>query len=125
MRFPSRAHDFRVHPDDSRLFCPNLTHICVPPRPNSDAQRSIFLSIACCTKRMRSRGQAHPQVWTDNNNASPHPLLLFAHRFVSQDILPHLKYAWVWGSSVKHQPMKTGKDHRLNDEDVVQIVKKV
>lgn len=42
-----------------------------------------------------------------------------------QDILPHLKYAWVWGSSVKHQPMKTGKDHRLNDEDVVQIVKKV
>lgn len=33
--------------------------------------------------------------------------------------------AHVWGSSVKHQPQKVGKDHVLNDEDVVQIVKKV
>ena len=32
--------------------------------------------------------------------------------------------ALVWGSSVKHQPQKVGKDHILNDEDVVQIVKK-
>lgn len=43
----------------------------------------------------------------------------------AQDILSQFKYAWVWGSSVKHQPMKAGKDHRLNDEDVVQIVKKI
>ncbi|CAM9846660.1 unnamed protein product [Discosporangium mesarthrocarpum] len=43
---------------------------------------------------------------------------------IHKGILGHLKYAWVWGSSVKHQPQKTGKDHRLNDEDVVQIVKK-
>lgn len=33
--------------------------------------------------------------------------------------------ALVWGTSVKHQPQKVGKDHMLNDEDVVQIVKKV
>jgi len=32
--------------------------------------------------------------------------------------------AIVWGSSVKHQPQKVGKDHQLNDEDVIQIVKK-
>lgn len=31
----------------------------------------------------------------------------------------------VWGSSVKHQPQKVGIEHILNDEDVVQIVKKV
>lgn len=31
----------------------------------------------------------------------------------------------VWGSSVKHQPQKVGIEHVLNDEDVVQIVKKV
>jgi len=30
----------------------------------------------------------------------------------------------VWGSSVKHQPQKVGKDHILGDEDVIQIVKK-
>jgi ribosome-interacting GTPase 1 len=35
-----------------------------------------------------------------------------------------LASAWVWGSSVKHQPQKVGKDHLLEDEDVVQIVKK-
>lgn len=33
--------------------------------------------------------------------------------------------ALVWGSSVKHMPQKVGKDHVLNDEDVVQIVKKI
>lgn len=32
--------------------------------------------------------------------------------------------AMVWGSSVKHQPMRVGKEHVLNDEDVVQIIKK-
>lgn len=31
----------------------------------------------------------------------------------------------VWGSSVKHQPQRVGIEHILNDEDVVQIVKKV
>merc|ERR1719458_1285865 len=34
-----------------------------------------------------------------------------------------LKYALVWGTSAKHQPMRVGKDHVLHDEDVVQIVK--
>ena len=36
----------------------------------------------------------------------------------------HFPSALVWGSSVKHQPQKVGKDHVLADEDVVQIVKK-
>lgn len=40
-------------------------------------------------------------------------------------IMPLFKYAWVWGSSVRHQPQKVGKDHVLNDEDIIQIVKKV
>lgn len=32
--------------------------------------------------------------------------------------------ALVWGSSVKHNPQRVGKDHVLSDEDVVQIIKK-
>lgn len=40
-------------------------------------------------------------------------------------MLKQLKYAHVWGSSAKHRPQKVGKDHGLEDEDIVQIVKKV
>lgn len=41
-----------------------------------------------------------------------------------KNILVGFKYALVWGSSVKHNPQKVGKDHTLHDEDIVQIVKK-
>ncbi|XP_071035797.1 GTP-binding protein 128up [Parasteatoda tepidariorum] len=40
-------------------------------------------------------------------------------------IMKEFKYALVWGSSVKYNPQKVGKDHVLNDEDVVQVVKRV
>lgn len=41
-----------------------------------------------------------------------------------KSIMPAFKYALVWGSSVKHSPQKVGAAHILNDEDIVQIVKK-
>ncbi|KAJ1454587.1 P-loop containing nucleoside triphosphate hydrolase protein [Pelagophyceae sp. CCMP2097] len=44
---------------------------------------------------------------------------------IHKAIMPLFKYAWVWGSSVRHQPQRVGKDHVLADEDVLQIVKKV
>jgi hypothetical protein len=44
-------------------------------------------------------------------------------RFVSH-VFFYFSSALVWGSSVKHQPQKVGKEHVLSDEDVVQIVKK-
>merc|ERR1712142_1077373 len=44
---------------------------------------------------------------------------------IHRTIIKELKYALVWGSSVKHQPQRVGKEHVLDDEDVVQIVKKV
>ncbi|XP_004343888.1 developmentally regulated GTP binding protein 1 [Capsaspora owczarzaki ATCC 30864] len=42
-----------------------------------------------------------------------------------KSIMAQFKYALVWGSSVKHNPQKCGKEHILADEDVVQIVKKI
>lgn len=35
------------------------------------------------------------------------------------------KFALLWGVSAKHQPQKVGIHHRLSNEDVVQIVKKI
>jgi small GTP-binding protein len=40
-------------------------------------------------------------------------------------IIKNFKTALVWGVSAKHRPQRVGKEHVLEDEDVVQIVKKV
>ena len=44
---------------------------------------------------------------------------------IHKGIMPLFKYAWVWGSSVRHQPQRVGKEHILMDEDVIQIIKRV
>ena len=43
---------------------------------------------------------------------------------IHKSLAEQFKYAWVWGTSVKFNPQKVGKEHKLHDEDVVQIVKK-
>ncbi|KAJ3181851.1 GTP-binding protein [Gaertneriomyces sp. JEL0708] len=43
---------------------------------------------------------------------------------IHKALLKDFKNALVWGSSVKHNPQKVGKEHELGDEDVVQIIKK-
>lgn len=48
----------------------------------------------------------------------------FCERLHKQ-LIAQFKYAWVWGSSVRHQPQKVGRDHVLQDEDVIQIVKRI
>ena len=45
-------------------------------------------------------------------------------RSLHKDLLRDLKYALVWGCSVKFQPQRVGKEHTLEDEDIVQIIKK-
>nr|WCZ58420.1 developmentally-regulated G-protein 3 [Paratrimastix eleionoma] len=42
---------------------------------------------------------------------------------IHRQIKSKLKYALVWGSSVKFNPQRVGKDHVLHDEDVIQLVK--
>lgn len=44
---------------------------------------------------------------------------------IHKSLLNDFRYARVWGTSAKHNPQRVGKDHELNDEDIVQIVKKV
>ncbi len=40
-------------------------------------------------------------------------------------LINDFSHALVWGRSAKHQPQRCGKDHCLQDEDIVQICKKV
>lgn len=44
---------------------------------------------------------------------------------IHKTLIKNFKHALVWGSSAKYQPQKVGKDHILQDEDVVQIIKKI
>jgi hypothetical protein len=44
---------------------------------------------------------------------------------IHKTLLAQFKFALVWGMSAKHNPQRVGKDHALQDEDVVQIIKKV
>jgi hypothetical protein len=39
-------------------------------------------------------------------------------------LLKDVKYVLVWGTSARHYPQHCGLSHVLQDEDVVQIVKK-
>ncbi|KNH06828.1 developmentally regulated GTP-binding protein [Perkinsela sp. CCAP 1560/4] len=56
---------------------------------------------------------------------SPPPTLEKFCSRIHKHLITRFRYAWVWGSSVKHNPQKVGKEHRLEDEDVVQIVKRI
>ncbi|XP_034061186.1 developmentally-regulated GTP-binding protein 1 [Gymnodraco acuticeps] len=43
---------------------------------------------------------------------------------IHKSLMKELKYALVWGASVKHNPQKVGREHVMIDEDVIQLVKK-
>jgi len=43
---------------------------------------------------------------------------------ISSELLREFNYALVWGTSAKHSPQRCGLSHKLDDEDVVQIVSK-
>ncbi|KAI8470019.1 MAG: P-loop containing nucleoside triphosphate hydrolase protein [Monoraphidium minutum] len=43
---------------------------------------------------------------------------------IHNTMLREFKYALVWGVSAKHYPQRVGLSHQLEDEDVIQVVKK-
>ena len=42
---------------------------------------------------------------------------------IHKKLADEMKFALVWGTSVKHNPQRVGKEHRLHDGDILQIVK--
>lgn len=43
---------------------------------------------------------------------------------IHRDLALQFKYALVWGSSTKYSPQRVGINHRMADDDVIQIIKK-
>jgi ribosome-interacting GTPase 1 len=46
-------------------------------------------------------------------------------RGIHRSLVDDFKFALVWGTSAKHTPQRVGLNHVIQDEDVVQIVKKI
>lgn len=44
--------------------------------------------------------------------------------YLHRSLIKEVKYVLVWGTSARHYPQHCGLSHVLNDEDVVQVVKK-
>ncbi|KAI9204079.1 P-loop containing nucleoside triphosphate hydrolase protein [Polychytrium aggregatum] len=45
-------------------------------------------------------------------------------RSIHKSLLDEFNYALVWGTSTKHSPQRVGMNHVMDDEDVIQVVKK-
>ncbi|XP_055346580.1 developmentally-regulated GTP-binding protein 2-like [Paramacrobiotus metropolitanus] len=43
---------------------------------------------------------------------------------VHRTLAEQVKYALVWGTSTKYSPQRVGLQHRMDDEDVIQVIKK-
>lgn len=43
---------------------------------------------------------------------------------IHKTMIKQFKYALVWGASAKHRPQRVGREHVLQDEDIVQIIKR-
>lgn len=43
---------------------------------------------------------------------------------IHRTLAAQFKYALVWGTSTKYSPQRVGISHIMNDEDVIQLVKK-
>lgn len=85
-----------------------------------DHNVQFLTSVTNCTSNS-------PKNSNSTSSLTPHFWFLRIYWFQKNHWYSHICQfsALVWGSSVKHNPQKVGKDHLLNDEDVVQIVKKI
>uniref|UniRef100_A0A1J3EN52 Developmentally-regulated G-protein 2 n=1 Tax=Noccaea caerulescens TaxID=107243 RepID=A0A1J3EN52_NOCCA len=103
-------------------------------------QRSVSFAIMLNLDRLLSRmwdEMGLVRVYSKPQGQQPdfdEPFVLSADRggctvedfcnHVHRTLVKDMKYALVWGRSARHYPQHCGLAHRLEDEDVVQIVKK-
>lgn len=126
------------------LYVYNKLDMCSLEEVDEIARRPMSVPISC-TMRLNLDGllehiwdaMALVRVFTKKVGARPDfgdPVVLTSDRGgttidtlcrqVHNSLVKEFKYALVWGTSSKHYPQRCGLSHRLEDEDVVQIVKK-
>jgi len=86
---------------------------------------TIWDHLNLCRIYTKPKGQIPDYAAPVIMKREPQPTLEGFCGKLHKHMIKSFRYAWVWGSSVRHNPQKVGKDHKLDDEDVVQIVKKI
>eukprot|EP00483_Globobulimina_turgida_P004707 UN04716 len=102
--------------------------ICISSKHNWNVKQGLLDMIWKELKMIRvytkPKGQipdlSEPVIMKKDKGCTVYDFCMKIHKSLAEQF----KYAWVWGTSVKFNPQKVGKDHKLHDEDVVQIVKK-
>jgi len=79
-----------------------------------------YLSLVRCYTKRRGEPPEFSDALVLRHGATVESLVGLIHK----DLLAQFKYALVWGTSTKHTPQKVGLSHTLEDEDVLEIVKK-
>lgn len=126
------------------LYVYNKVDVCSIEEVDEMARWPNSIPISC-TMRLNMDGlllklwdmMALVRVYTKKTGAKPDfesPVVLTSDRGgttmeafcrqIHNSLLREFKYALVWGTSAKHMPQRCGLTHVLEDEDVVQIVKK-
>lgn len=126
------------------LYCYNKLDMCTMEEVDEIARRPNSIPISCqmklnldgllekmwdmmalrrvFTKKVGNKPDFEaPVVLTrDRGGTTVESLCSQIHKTLTKEF----KYALVWGTSSKHYPQRCGLTHLLEDEDVIQIVKK-
>eukprot|EP00891_Asterochloris_glomerata_P004664 jgi/Astpho2/4664/Aster-00228 len=126
------------------LYVYNKIDVCSIEEVDAIARRPNCIPVSCSMElnldgllvRMWDM-MALVRVYTKKAGAKPDfggPVILSADRGgttvehfclqIHKNLLQQFQYALVWGISSKHYPQRCGLSHGLEDEDVVQLVKK-
>lgn len=105
---------------------PHMVPICADHEWNLDGLlASLWDHLALVRVYTKPKGQVPDYGEPVIMHKVPPPSIDFFCSKLHRQMMKEFKYAWVWGKSAKHNPQRVGKDHVLEDEDIVQVVKKM
>lgn len=83
-----------------------------------------MLSVSICEVRVYTKRRGEPPVFKEPLVLRGGATVEAACHQIHRSLAESFQYALVWGASAKHKPQRVGKDHILQDEDVICVVQK-